>query len=124
MPLYIGDFIADTMHLSATETGIYIRLIMHCWQHGTIPRDPRKLALISHCDTRLWHKHEKTVLEFFDAVDASTVHHRRVTSELLRSDEISSKRKASAMQKHRKETANAELLQTQPQSQLQEEKDK
>lgn len=58
MPFYVGDFLADTMHLGATETGIYIRLIMHCWQHGTIPRNARKLALIAHCDTRLWHQYE------------------------------------------------------------------
>lgn len=33
MPLYIGDFIADTAHLSAEETGAYILLIMHYWVH-------------------------------------------------------------------------------------------
>lgn len=122
MPLYIGDFIADTMHLGATETGIYIRLIMHCWQHGAIPRDPRQLALISHCDTRLWRQYEATVLQFFDAVDASTMHHKRVTSELLRSQEISNKRKGAAQQKQSKSTPNAEHLHTQSQSQSQSQK--
>src|SRR5260370_25050615 len=125
MPLYIGDFLADTMHLGATERGIYISLIMHCWQHGIIPLDDHKLALIAHCDTRLWHQHSATVLQFFDpiipegccVVEASTAQHRRVTAELHRYAEISSKRKAAALQKHSKCSANAIQMHTQPQPQ-------
>lgn len=124
MPLYVGDFIADTMHLGATETGIYIRLIFHCWQHGTIPTDIRKVCLISHCDTRLWHQYAETVLQFFDVVDASTMHHKRVTSERLRTEELSNKRKSAALQKHSNSSAIAQQntsyarASPQPQSQL------
>lgn len=100
MPFYVGDFLADTMHLSATETGIYVRLIMHCWQHGSIPRDKHKLAIIAHCDSRLWHQYEATVLRFFDVVDASTMQQKRVSTERRRSEEITNKRKAAALQKH------------------------
>ena len=124
MPFYVGDFIADTMHLSATETGIYMRLILHCWQHGTIPRDDRQLALISHCDTRLWHQYSKTVLGFFDAVDASTMHHKRVSAELHRCEEISNKRSASAKQKHINSSAKQEQLHTHSHSHSQREEDK
>jgi uncharacterized protein YdaU (DUF1376 family) len=114
MPLFIGDFLADTMHLSATETGIYIRLLWHCWQHGSIPRDRRKLALISHLDPRLWHQYEATVLQFFDIVDASTMHNKRVSTELHRYEEISNKRKAAALQKHSKCDANAVQMHPHP----------
>lgn len=107
MPLYVADFIADTTQLGATETGIYIRLIMHCWQHGSIPRDDRKLALISHCDVRLWRQYRETTLQFFDVVDASTMQHKRVSKEIRRSEEISNKRKNAALQKHSKCTAIA-----------------
>lgn len=112
MPLYIGDFLADTMHLSATERGIYISLIIHCWQHGSIPRDKRKLARIAACESRLWHQHEATVLQFFDVVDASTMQHRRVNTELRRYAELSNKRKEAAEQKHRGKPASAEHLHT------------
>ena len=111
MPLYVSDFLADTEHLGATETGIYIRLILHCWQHGSIPRDERKLALISHVDTRLWRQH-RSVLQFFDVVDASTMTQKRVLTELLRYREISNKRKASAMQKHLRRRASDMQMQT------------
>ena len=124
MPLYVGDFIADTMHLSATETGIYIRLIMHCWMHeGRIPTDDGQLARISHCDSRLWRQYKTKVLGFFCAVDASTMQHRRVSTELLRCEEISNKRKASAKQMLSKRQANAEQLLTQSQSQSQRKKE-
>lgn len=110
MPLYIGDFIADTQHLGATETGIYIRLIMHCWQHGSIPTDTHQLALISHCDPRQWHRHQKTVLKFFDPVDAFTMHHKRVSTELLRYEELSNKRKGAAEQMLQKKAAKGQQL--------------
>jgi uncharacterized protein YdaU (DUF1376 family) len=119
MPLYIGDFIADTMHLSATETGIYIRLLMHCWQQGSIPRDDRKLALISHCDVRLWHQYRETVLRFFDVVDASTMTNKRVSTERLRAEKISNERKGAALQKHSRCKAIAVQMHTQSQSQSQ-----
>jgi uncharacterized protein YdaU (DUF1376 family) len=119
MPLYVGDFIATTMHLGATETGIYIRLLMHCWHHGSIPRDDRSLALIAHCDTRLWHRYRETVLQFFDVVDASTMTNKRVTSERLRAEQISNKRKGAAQQMLSKRRANAEHLLTQLQLQSQ-----
>ena len=119
MPLYVGDFTADTMHLGPTELGIYMRLILHCWQHGTIPRDDRKLATISHCDSRLWHRYRETVLQFFDPVDASTMHQKRVTRELQRAIEISNKRKAAAEQKQSKSSPKAEQKHPQSQSQSQ-----
>lgn len=116
MPLYIGEFLGKTMDLGATETGIYIRLIMHCWEHGYIPRDERKLAIISHCDTRLWHQYRSSILKFFDVVDASTMHNKRVTTELARYQEISNVRKARALQQHSKSSARAVHMHTQLQS--------
>jgi uncharacterized protein YdaU (DUF1376 family) len=97
MPLYIGDFTADTMHLNATETGIYIRLIMHCWQHGSIPYDERQLALIAHVSPRLWNRHRGTIMPFFD-VDQSgpRLVNNRVALERLRYDEKRNKNKAGA----------------------------
>lgn len=45
MPLYTGDWIRDTLHLSPSEQGIYFRLVMHCWdQQGPAPLDERRLC--------------------------------------------------------------------------------
>ena len=119
MPFYTGDFLVDTMHLGATERGIYISLIIHCWQHGSIPLDKRKLARIAACDIRIWHQYEETVLQFFDIVEGVSMQHRRVTTELRRYAEISNKRKDAAEQMLKRKRANAEQKLTQSQSQSQ-----
>jgi uncharacterized protein YdaU (DUF1376 family) len=95
MPLYIGDFLADTMDLNATETGIYIRLIMHCFQHGSVPDDPGRLRLIAGCSLKTWRSH-CNILHFFqrrDSPSGSHYIHIRVSRERHKSEEKSRKNK-------------------------------
>lgn len=43
LPLYTGDYLRDTQHLSCAEHGIYLKLLMHCWDaKGPAPLDERK----------------------------------------------------------------------------------
>ena len=49
---YIPDFLADTMHLSASETGAYLCLIMDYWLHDGLPDDDHKLAAIARLPLR------------------------------------------------------------------------
>jgi uncharacterized protein YdaU (DUF1376 family) len=46
-PFYPGDFARDTMHLTAEETGVYLRLLCHQWVKGSIPEDPARLQRIT-----------------------------------------------------------------------------
>ena len=103
MPLYVADYLADTMHLNASQSGAYLHLIMHYWQHGSLPDDDEKLSRIARMRIEDWRRHRGTVEAFFQP----GWRHARIDSELSRSAEISNKRKAAAKQKHSNSSANA-----------------
>jgi len=55
MPLYVADYLADTAHLGALESGVYLHLIMHYWLKGGLPDDadylpssPPSLVAVGH----------------------------------------------------------------------------
>lgn len=103
MPLYIADYRADTAHLSASEHGAYLLLIMHYWTTGALPDDDRQLARIACMTTAQWKNARTTVRAFFH----DDWRHKRIDAELARAAEISSKRRASAEQRHSKRNASA-----------------
>ena len=47
MQLYTGEFLNKTAHLSAEETGAYIRLLIACWEHVHLPDDDARLARVA-----------------------------------------------------------------------------
>jgi uncharacterized protein YdaU (DUF1376 family) len=107
MPLFWGDFLANTMHLSAQEAGAYLFLIAHAWEHeGGIPAEPSRLSRIAHVRQEWWPRVWKVLEPFFESESLGThlvrYTHVRVTAELARLGKISSKRKAAAMQMHSK----------------------
>lgn len=67
MPLYVADYLADTSHLNCAESGAYLHLIMHYWQRGSLPNDPRKLASIARATPEQWYSMSDTIAEFFGA---------------------------------------------------------
>jgi uncharacterized protein YdaU (DUF1376 family) len=107
MPLFWGDFLANTMHLSAQEAGAYLFLIAHAWEHnGEIPGDRVRLARIAHVRHDRWKDVWKVLEPFFVRNSVGTMitgpsdhgyHHERVTNELHRLGKISNNRKAAAL---------------------------
>lgn len=65
MPLYIGDYLRDTTHLGALESGAYLHLIMDYWQNGKLPDDEKMLARITKMTDREWKKSRATLQAFF-----------------------------------------------------------
>lgn len=65
MPLYIADYLGDTTHLGAMESGAYLHLIMDYWQNGRLPDDERKLARIARLTDKEWKASKATLKSFF-----------------------------------------------------------
>ncbi|OKT02331.1 hypothetical protein ACN55_27425 [Escherichia coli] len=64
MQLYIADYLADTMHLSAEEHGAYLLLMFNYWQTGK-PIPKNRLAKIARLTNERWADVELSLQEFF-----------------------------------------------------------
>ena len=89
MPLYVGDYLSDTAHLGALESGGYLHLIMHYWRAGKLPRDDASLARIAKMTAREWSRSKSAILAFFD----DELRNKRIDLELAKACGISEKRK-------------------------------
>ena len=115
MPLYVGDYLADTTHLNAAQHGAYLLLILHYWRKGRLPDDDAQLAQISAMSLDEWRKHRPVIRAFFD----DGWKHGRIERELAVSAE-KYERRANAGRKggkapRRGSNAPAMLNQSQPQ---------
>ncbi|WP_208923633.1 YdaU family protein [Escherichia coli] len=63
MQLYIADYLADTMHLSAEEHGAYLLLMFNYWQTGK-PIPKNRLAKIARLTNERWADVEPSLQEF------------------------------------------------------------
>lgn len=96
MKLYVQDFVADTEHLNAAQTGAYFLLICSYWTRGNLPRSDAELARIARMTPVQWRRNKPIVSAFF----SSDWKHKRVESELAKVRDVSEKRRASAVQMH------------------------
>lgn len=82
MPLYIGDYLRDTMGLSAAEHGSYFLLIMAYWTNGgPLPDDPRYLAEIAKVQQCDWPGLSNRISKFFQ-INGGLWSHSRIEKEL------------------------------------------
>ena len=53
---YPSDFLADSSvcYMDATERGVYIILLCHCWIDGSIPADPKEIRRLARYNGRHW----------------------------------------------------------------------
>lgn len=104
MPLYIADYLRDTSHLGARESGAYLHLIMSYWVKGALPDDDRQLAAIARMTMSEWRRARPILAAFFGPHWAS---HKRIDAELHKASAVSGKRRASAHQRWSKQDTDA-----------------
>lgn len=65
MPLHIADYLADTGHLTATEHGGYMLLIMHYWQNGHLPENEKLIARVARMTDAQWEESGFILMDLF-----------------------------------------------------------
>jgi uncharacterized protein YdaU (DUF1376 family) len=83
MPVYIGDYLADTMHLSTEQHGAYLLLLFHLWRRGILHDDDVALAKITGLNKSAWSNARLVLAEFFSIQDGLW-RHGRVERERIR----------------------------------------
>lgn len=83
MPFYVGDYLADTGHLSTEEHGAYLLLIFHYWQQKFLPEDEGQLARIAKVSPHKWRQIKIVLQPFFER----GWRHKRIESELKKTQE-------------------------------------
>src|SRR5690348_4703358 len=123
MPLYVGDYLADTAHLNQGQHGAYLLFIMHYWQRGPLPAELEQCYCIARANDKQSRCNADAVLKQFFVLKNGFYHHDRIDRELGKSED-SYQRRASAAKKrwlgkitNSSNASNADALHQQSQSQ-------
>lgn len=82
MPLYIGDYLSATQHLSTEQNGAYLLLLMSAWKFGgELPDDDEQLASISKLPLERWIKTRQVLCRFFE-ISGGVWTQRRLSAEI------------------------------------------
>lgn len=93
MQLYVGDYLADTLHLTTEQHGAYLLLLMTMWRNGaSLPNDPAKLARVCRVSPKRWQQIWAEISEFF-AIEGEVITNARLTKEHQKAVSISQERK-------------------------------
>ena len=97
MPIYIGDYIADTMRLTTEQHGAYLLMLMEQWMTGPLPDDNEELAAITKMGLDRWISIRPKLSRFF-VIEGGTWTQMR----LQREKEIAEGRRESASKNGKK----------------------
>lgn len=81
MPMFIGDYLADTGRLNTEQHGAYLLLIFDYWRSGPLSDDDEELAGIARLDIKTWRRHRPKLERYFAIADGQW-RHKRVDQEL------------------------------------------
>jgi uncharacterized protein YdaU (DUF1376 family) len=88
MPLWVADYLADTMHLDTSAHGAYLLLIMAYWRAGGLPDDDQQLCRIVRMTPEEWATARPTIAAFF----GDGWRHGRIDAEIAKAEAVHSRR--------------------------------
>ena len=103
MPIYVGDYLSDTMHLSTRQHGAYFLLIMAYWKHGG-PLPNNTIKNITKLSSEEWKEDRPVISAFFNtSVSSGMWVHKRINNEMkIASNNRSKKSKSGTLGAHSK----------------------
>ena len=93
-PLYVGDFEADTSHLTPEQDGVYNRLLRAMWRSPNccLPYDEADLRRRLRLNTAQWKRSAVPVIEDFCRVEGGMIYNNRLREEWNKAAEAYSRR--------------------------------
>jgi len=83
LPLWTDAYLGDTTHLTTTEHGAYLLLLMAMWRNGgSLPDDEKLLARYARLTSGQWGRMAATIRAFF-RVENGSITQGRLTDELV-----------------------------------------
>lgn len=90
LPLYTGDYRRDTQHLTPLRHGVFLLLLMHCWDtRGPLPIDEQEMAGIANCRSADEVEALRYVLRRFFVCMEDGHYNKRMQREVERAENIS-----------------------------------
>jgi uncharacterized protein YdaU (DUF1376 family) len=116
MPLYIGDYLADTARLTTEQHGAYLLLLMDYWRSGRLPNNDQVLAQICKLNPDAWSNAKAMLMPFFSIEDGCWIH-KRVEQEMAEAKINQTKKHERAVKaaeaRWKNATSNANAMQKQ-----------
>lgn len=111
IPLHLGDFITDTMHLTPGELGAYFRLLVAHYRmgEGGLPSDHQQLRRITGMDNKSWSHSHRTILAFFQLSDAGQYRHGKVLEVLVELAQKKEQNRSKALKRWNQHDAAASI---------------
>jgi uncharacterized protein YdaU (DUF1376 family) len=82
MPLDVGDYLGDTMHLNTTEHGAYFLMLMAMWRTGPLFDDDGELAAIARVTVEQWRSMAAKLKRFFCHTPDGRLTQKRCAAEM------------------------------------------
>lgn len=84
MPLYVGNYLGDTSHLTQGQHGAYFLLIMHYWQRESLPGENEQCYSIARAIDKQSRSNVDSILREFFKLSGDFYRHKRIDLELLK----------------------------------------